>query len=188
MIHRFAAVPIGVGLLVTSAFGADEKKPPKPPAAKAAAPRPAPQAKGKQRPQEDPRRQLDRIMNMKPEQRQKWLESLPPQRRQNIERRLGEYQKIPTPERKLLGTQLEMLQSLPPQRQAQVKRSMRQFEAIPEERRQQMTQELRRMSTMSDEDRRAYMNTEEFRNRYSPTEQQIMGNISEITPEMPPHD
>ena len=122
-------------------------------------------------------------MSMSPEQRQKWLDTLPPERRQNIDRRLSEYQKIPTPQRRLLNTQLQMLQSLPPQRQNQVKRSINQFKLIPEERRQQMTQELKQMSGMTDEDRRAYMNTEEFRNKYSPTEQQIMSNISEITPE-----
>jgi hypothetical protein len=175
MICRFAALPIGVGLLVTSASGADEKKPVKPPVVKTAPARPAPRPPQQQ--------QLDRIEAMKPEQRQKWLDSLSPDRRKNIERRLGEYEKIPTPERKLLRTRIEMLQSLPPQRQNQIRRSVKQFEAIPEERRQQMSEELRHMAPMSDEDRRAYMNTEEFRNKYSPTEQQIIGNISEITPE-----
>ncbi len=122
-------------------------------------------------------------MNMNPAQRQKWLETLPPQRRQNIERRLSDYQKTPSAERNLATRRAAMLQSLPQQRQNQVKRSVRQFEEIPEERRLQLSQELRKMAPMSDEDRRAYMNTEEFRNKYSPTEQQIMGNISEITPQ-----
>lgn len=127
-------------------------------------------------------------MQMDPVVRQRWLESLPQQRRQNIERRLGEYQKTPPAERSLLVRRTQMLQSLPPQRQNQIKRSVKQFEEIPEERRLQLSQELRKMAPLSDEDRRAYMNTEEFRNRYSPTEQQIMGNISEVTPQIPPKD
>jgi hypothetical protein len=51
-----------------------------------------------------------------------------------------------------------------------------------------MNQALQRIASMPDEDRRAYMNTEEFRNRFSPTEQQIIGNLIEITPENPPRE
>jgi hypothetical protein len=35
---------------------------------------------------------------------------------------------------------------------------------------------------MPDEQRRSYMNTEEFRNRFSPAEQQMIGNLAEILP------
>ena len=192
--RRFAALGITIGLVGVSAFGADDKKKPpvKPPTptAKVPAPRPptvAP-ARGNAASPEDPQKQLERIMNMNPVQRQKWLESLPPQRRENIERRLTEYQRTPPAERNLLARRAAMLQSLPPQRQNQVRRSLKQFEDTPEERQGQMRRELSKMAPMSDEDRRAYMNTEEFRNKYSPTEQQIMGNISEITPQVPPKD
>jgi hypothetical protein len=189
MIRRFVAVPIALGLLVISAYGADDqKKVVKPPAAaKVAPPRPAPAPAGGNAAQpEDPQKQLERIMNMNPVVRQRWLESLPPQRRQNIERRLREYHDTPPAERNLATRRAAMLQSLPQQRQNQIKRSIKQFEEIPEERRLQLGQELGKMAPMSDEDRRAYMNTEEFRNKYSPTEQQIVGNISEVTPQVPP--
>ncbi len=36
---------------------------------------------------------------------------------------------------------------------------------------------------MPDDERRAHMNSEEFRNRYSPVEQRMMSNLNEITPE-----
>jgi hypothetical protein len=72
------------------------------------------------------------------------------------------------------------LQSLPPQRQNQVRRSLQQFRALPDDRKATIRQELGRLSAMPDEDRRARMNSEEFRNRYSPAEQQMIGNLSEV--------
>ena len=125
---------------------------------------------------------------MSPEEREKWLSTLPPERRQNIERQINAIQKLPQTLQNRRLRQAEMLQSLPPMRQNQVRRSLNQFTQLPEDRKVLINRELQKMSPLSDEDRRAYMNTEEFRNRYSANEQQMMGNLSEITPETPPHD
>jgi len=197
MIRRFALIPIGVGLLISSAAGAEEKvvKPPavpKPQAPKVPAVRPPagrPAAAGRaSQPQPQPdnhpgEQMLDRLLKMSPEQRQKALQNLPPERRQNIERRLNEIQKLPPAMQNLTRTRLEMLNSLPQPRQNQVRRSINQYAAAPPDRKAQINQALQRISTLPDEDRRAFMNTEEFRNRFSANEQQIIGNLSEITPE-----
>jgi len=74
------------------------------------------------------------------------------------------------------------LNSLPPQKQNQVRRAANQLKDLPEDRRMAINRELQHMSAMPDDERRAYMNTEEFRNRYSPAEQQIMGNLAEVLP------
>jgi len=61
-----------------------------------------------------------------------------------------------------------------------VRRSLRQFAELPEERKAAIGGELDRLNGMPEEERRARMNSEEFRNRYSPAEQQMMSNISEV--------
>ena len=38
------------------------------------------------------------------------------------------------------------------------------------------------MSRMTDDERAARMNSDDFRNRYSPDEQRMMGNLAEILP------
>ena len=119
---------------------------------------------------------------MTPEQRQKALANLPPAQRENILRRLQNFQTIPPATRERLLTRAERLNSLPPQRQNQVRRSMRQFETLPDDRKTLVGQEMDRLSAMPEEERRARMNSEEFRNRYSPAEQQMMGNISKSFP------
>jgi hypothetical protein len=204
MIRRLALIPMGMGVLASSAFSADDKnvKPPAapkvqvqkaPPVRVPPVPRPgaargmqgAPSGAGAPRPGEQ---MLDRLIKMSPEQRDKALQNLEPQRRLNIERRINEIQKLPAGTLNLNLMRLERLNHLPQPRQGQVRRSINQFSALPEDRKAQMSRELQRISALPDEDRRAFMNTEEFRNRYSANEQQIMSNLSEITPEAPPHE
>jgi phage-related protein len=123
---------------------------------------------------------LQRLARMTPEERQRALASLPPQRRREILEKFREFQNLPPTARQRVTPELERLQSLPPQRQNQVRRSLQQFRALPDDRKATIRQELGRLSAMPDEDRRARMNSEEFRNRYSPAEQQMIGNLSEV--------
>jgi hypothetical protein len=196
----YAALPLCLGLIAGAAFAADQTTPrgggghpavtPKS-APKAAQPMPA-QPKPAQPKPEQPGRagnpanrqseQLEKLLEMKPEDREKFLQNLPPQRRQNIEKRLGEIEKMAPARRTRVLTQLEMLNSLPPQKQQLVRRSMRQLQELPEERKALIRRELLQMAPMPDEQRREHMNSEEFRNRYSITEQQMMSNLSEVTP------
>ena len=185
MIGRFAAV-LSLGVFLTPAFAG-----PKPPRAAKVQPAPKAQAAPPQaqvnRPQaadnHPGEQQVDRLMQMTPAEREKALSRLAPGRRQNIERRIGELQKLPPAQQSMVRNRLEMLNSLPPQRANQVRRSLQQFKTLPEERSGQMRQEMQRMATLPDDDRRAHMNSEEFRNRYTATEQQMMGNIMEVTPQ-----
>jgi hypothetical protein len=128
-------------------------------------------------------RALERLERMTPEQRAKALANLPAERRQEIEQKLDEFDRLPPDERMRIRNQLERMNSLPAQRQNQVRRSIRQFQALPEDRRLLLRRELDRMAAMPEEARRAHMNTEEFRNRYTPNEQQMMQNLAEILPE-----
>jgi hypothetical protein len=149
---------------------------PKPPAAKA----PAPQTK-----QQDPHpgdRALRKLQEMTPAEREKWLSKLPPEQRQKIEKSLQTVAKMPPADQSRIRERLERLNNLPQQRQGQVRRSLKQFNDMEPERRAVISQELQRITAMPDEQRRAHMNSEEFRNRYSPMEQQMMANLSEILP------
>ena len=126
---------------------------------------------------------VGRLSRMTPEEREKWLSSLPPARRRRIEQNLREFQEMPPAQQDRVLSRQALLDSLPPQRQNQVRRSVQQFLNIPEDRKEVLNQEMQRMAPMSDEERRAHMNSEEFRNRYSANEQQMMGNLMEIQPQ-----
>jgi Protein of unknown function (DUF3106) len=164
---------LGLGLSPTTAFAAQKQ-----------APKSAAGAQRNQRaPDSRPGAQaLEKLSRMTPAQREKWLSSLPPARRQRIEQNLREFQKMPPAQQNRVRGRQELLNSLPPQRQNQVRHSVQQFLNMPEERKAVVKQEMRHMAPLSDDERRAYMSSEEFRNRYSATEQQMMGNLMEIEP------
>lgn len=123
---------------------------------------------------------FDKMMHMTPDEREKALSKLGPARRAQIEQRIRNFEKLPPAAQTRRLDRLERLNSLPLQRQNQVRKSMRDLQDLPQERRMAVNRELQRMAPMSDEDRRSYMNTEEFRNRYSPQEQQMMSNLAAV--------
>lgn len=125
---------------------------------------------------------VDKLAAMTPEQRQKALANLPAERRERLERNLDNFQKLPPQQQERARQRLEMLNSLPQPRQVIVRQSVRQFNQMPADRKQAINRELRAMAPLSDEDRRAYMNTDQFRGRFSPAEQDTVGHLAEILP------
>jgi Protein of unknown function (DUF3106) len=125
---------------------------------------------------------FERLERMTPEERESALSKLPPAQRANIEKRIRNFQNLPPAAQERRLEQLQRLESLPPKEQAQVRRSMNQRNKLPDDRKMAINRELRNMNGMTDDERQAYMSTEQFRNRYSASEQEIVGNIAKILP------
>jgi hypothetical protein len=125
---------------------------------------------------------LKRLLKLSPEQRKKALEELPPARREVIEKRLNDYQKMPEPERAKAFDRLSRMQSLPPQKQQQVRASVQKLTALPQPRHGVVQRQINQMKVLSDADRSAVMNSEEFRSKFTPSEQQIIEDICLVTP------
>jgi hypothetical protein len=122
------------------------------------------------------------LSQMTPEELEKALSRLPPAQRANIEKQIQNFQKLPPAAQKRRLDRLELLNNLPPQRQQEVRRSMNQLKDLPEDRRKAINRELQRMSVMPDDERQSHMNTDAFRNRFSPDERRMLGNLAEIQP------
>ncbi len=128
---------------------------------------------------------VDRLSKMPPQQRQRELEKLPPERRAKLEERLEKYDKLPPAQKERLRAQTEVFQNLPPDRQEAVRKSFRRFNTLPEDRRLPVRDELRRLRKMPENERNARMESDDFRNKYSPGEQQILQNLASLVP--PPY-
>ena len=169
---------------IQALFGQKDPKP-KPASPPKAAPAPRPNA-GKANPNAAAKapgiENVQRLAGMSPKDREKALAGLPPDRRQAVEKRLQNFQQMSPAERQRATFEVERLQKLPQQKQNQVRRAIHQFTDLPEERQAVITAELDRLTAMPEEERRSRMNSEEFRNRYSPAEQQMMSNIAEVLP------
>jgi hypothetical protein len=187
-VFRAHTITLLAGLLVattlpTPAFAGQKARPEQ-------APRP--------KPQQQPQRQLqkaqprpnannhpgdelfNKLQHMTPEEREKALSQLPPARRAQIEERIRKFQELAPAVQARRLDRLDRLLSLPPQRQNEVRRSMNQLQNLPDDRKKAINQELRSMSVMPDYERQVHMNTDEFRNRFSPAERQIVGDLAEI--------
>jgi len=190
--RSYAAVTVCLGLLAAPSFAAEQPNPkggghpavaPKSPKPSQARPPAAAGQQGRgQGRAGSPQDPVDRFMKMSPEQREKALSKLPPQRRENIERRLNELEKLPPEARTRLMNAAEMLRAMPPERQQMVRQALRRFQQMPEERHAVVQTEMQKMEPLTDEQRRERMNSEEFRNRYTPAEQQMMRNMLEVVP------
>jgi hypothetical protein len=126
---------------------------------------------------------LDRLSRMPPAQRQRALEKLSPERRAQVEDRLEKYNQLPQAQKDRLRAQTETFQNLPPERQEAVRRMFRRYNNLPEDRRQPVRDELRQLRGMPESERNARMNSQEFWNKYSPGERQILENLTKLVPE-----
>jgi Protein of unknown function (DUF3106) len=126
------------------------------------------------------RRALERWAQMSPEERQRRLENMPPERRKHLEERLRRYNNLTPEERGRLRERYANFSGLPPEKQDEARRLFGDFRQLPLERRAAVRKEFVRLRGMSEEDRRARLGSEEFRSSYSPQERELVEDLSEI--------
>ena len=112
-----------------------------------------------QTPAQIPDAQINRLMNMTPEEREKFLSSLPPERRVAREQ------------------QLAKLDQLPPEQKAELNRRFQEFQKLSPVRRQAVRDELQTLRGLRPVERRARVNSPEFREQYSPEEIRLMRDV-----------
>jgi hypothetical protein len=122
---------------------------------------------------------LDQWNRMTPEQRQRALAKLPPERRQQMQERLDRFNSLPKEEQDRLRRRYYRFSHLPPEKQFVVKRQIQAFINLPEARRPGISREFEQLRRMPVDERNARINSEEFRNRYSPREQQLLSDLAE---------
>lgn len=116
---------------------------------------------------------------MSPEQRQKALGRLPPDKREKVQRQLQRYDQLTPRQRE----QLEWFNHLPPERQNSFRQAFARFQGQPPERQQLMREELNRLRAMPDEERKARLASPEYRTRYRNNEQEILSELSGVFPQ-----
>jgi hypothetical protein len=169
---RVCIVPVLAGALGVSAFAAQKR-----PAA------PKPQGQQQKQANNHPGEQiLGQLSHMTPEERERALAAFPPARRAQIEQRIRNFEKLPPAAQARTLDRLSRLNSLPQQRQNEVRQSMKDLQQLPPERKTAIQQEMRRLTNMPTQRREVRMNSEDFRSRYSPEEQRMIGNLAEILP------
>jgi hypothetical protein len=118
--------------------------------------------KGKMAPLPAP--QLQRLMQMTPEQRERALSRLPPEQRQDVENRLNQFER--------------QFQRLPPEQQAALQQRYEAFSKLPQDRRTAIRQELQQLRTMTPAQRADRLNSDDARQSFSPDELSILRGVA----------
>jgi hypothetical protein len=121
---------------------------------------------------------IERLNRMTPEERQRALDKLPPERRQRLEKRLENFKALPPEVREKLREDYEEFQKLPVERQNAIRRSFRQLNELPDDRKPVVRRELNRLRRMTPEARSAAMEMEQFRNRFNESERQLLFDLT----------
>jgi hypothetical protein len=137
---------------------------------------------GRRQPPRSPMDQLDRLMRMPPEQREQVLSRLPPQRRQNLEKRLERYSRLSPEQRELVRAQYNWFHNMPPEKQFELRKAFGRFVNQPPERQDAMRDELEQLRAMRPPQRWQTMGSPDFRNRFNPNERDIIGRIADLMP------
>lgn len=103
-----------------------------------------------------PTEQVERLLNMSPEEREKALAGLPPARRAAIEKRI------------------DTLESLPPEVRERRINLAKRLESLPEDRQPVVRQEIQGIQRMPVPERRIRLHSSDFNQDYSPEEQQLI--------------
>ena len=103
---------------------------------------------------------------------------LPPERRQKIEEQLERYQSLTPEQREQLRFRAQMFNQLPPEKQDEARRLFRQFNQLPPDRQAPLREEFRALRGMSEADRAARFESEEFRGKFDNREQRFLRALS----------
>jgi hypothetical protein len=99
---------------------------------------------------------VQRLLNMTPEEREKALARLPPERRAQIEQRLNR------------------LAQLPPEQRAELQQRYQEFQSLPKDRQEAVRLELQSLRALPPRLRQRRLNSPGFQREYSPEEQRLL--------------
>lgn len=122
---------------------------------------------------------IDRWNRMSPEQRERELAKLPPERARLIRQRLQRYNAMSPQEQQAVRQRYQLFSELPQAQQQLVRQRLNEFRQLPLARRPIVHSEVEQLRKMPPAQREARMNSEEYRNRYNGQEQAIIHDLTE---------
>jgi len=132
------------------------------------------------RPMANPYNAVDRWNAMNPKQRERLLERMPADKRQQFLDKIHKFNALPKQEQQMMREQYERLSHLPPDQQQVVRRDLAKFNNLPPARQQAMNQEFLKLRKMSESERNTHLSSPEFRDKFYPAEQQMIGDLTKV--------
>ncbi len=156
------------------------------------APQPAGRPQGNPGNQEHLGQWMAHHSNLTPQQQQRALEQepgfrqLPPQTQQRMRDRLNQLNAMAPGQRSHMLERAEEMEHLSPPQRQQVRSAMSQLGSLPPDRRRMVARAFRDLREMPPEQRQGALNSEQFRNAFSPEERGTLSNLLTVEPLLPP--
>lgn len=125
---------------------------------------------------------IERLNRMSPTERRRVLDRMPPARRQLLENRINNFNKITPEARQKLRKDYESFQQLPPEKQDEARRTMRLIAELPVERRRAVRGAVNHLRQQPLELRQRRMASRGFENRFSTEEQKLVRDAVALLP------
>lgn len=175
----------GMVLLAAAAGICAQKRPAKAPPPKNEAPaRPAPR-NGGGAPKVGPRltppgSPAARLFQATPEERERAIEKLPQAQQERVRNLLKYFDSLPKDQQAIMIRRTERLNALSPEKRRAFQQQMQNMNSLPPDRQQAVRGALRRLQVMPEEQRIKVLNSEQFKSRFSPDEQRMIADLSEV--------
>jgi hypothetical protein len=129
---------------------------------------------------------LRRYKDLPPAQQHRALENdpqfrrLPPQQQMRLQNRLQHFSSLPPQQQERVLNRMETWEHLTSNQKQQARQLFQQFKQLPPDRREAVNRAIRGMRGLTPDQRDQLINSELYRNRFSPQERRLLGGASRL--------
>ena|ERR1035438_4782143 len=127
----------------------------------------------------NPSNPATRLFRMTPEQRERAFEQMNPQQQENARKLVGWFDGLPKEQQAIQLHRLERFEQLPQEQRAEVRGLLKEAQDLPADRRALVRQALARLQNLSDADRDRFLNSPQFKARFSAEEQRVVTRLAD---------
>ncbi len=121
-----------------------------------------------------------RLYQATPEERERVIEKLPPAQQIRVREQLAYYDSRPKNEQEIMIRRTERLNAMTPEQRRAFMQQMQSLNRLTPDRRQAVAGALRRLQLMPEERRVQVLNSDQFKKMFSPEEQKMISDLSEV--------
>ena len=134
----------------------------------------------------NPANPVQRFLRMTPDEQERVMEKAPPQQQARLREQLERFQSLPPQQRDWLIRQWQAFDRLPTEKQQLVRQAFEGFNQLPDDRKMLVRAEVNALRRLPENERLTRIGSEEFRNKYSSGEQQIVSGLAvNLPPDYP---
>ena len=125
---------------------------------------------------------FERWRQLSPEERQRAIEKLPPERRRRLQEQFDRLDHMPEQQRRWLEQRYERFRNLPPERQQRIREVYQRMRDLPEDRQWMVHREFRHLMNLTESERQERIESEEFRDRFTNDERRMLTDLVRLLP------